>query len=76
MQTSVNPTLNYAKDSKERMPLEHYLGEFKKVDPIEVSNRLGIPFNEETSEFTITFMGTTYDIKYPEYEVSHREDDK
>ena len=32
-------TLNYAKDNKERMPWEHYLNEFKKLDPVEVSNR-------------------------------------
>ena len=44
-------TLNYAKDNKERMPWEHYLNEFKKLDPVEVSNRVKIPYNEETQNY-------------------------
>ena len=42
-----------------------YLNEFKKLDPVEVSNRAKIPYNEETQNFTLDFLGTTYYIHYP-----------
>ena len=67
-------TLNYAKDNKERMPWEHYLNEFKKLDPVEVSNRVKIPYNEETQNFTLNFLGTTYYIHYPDFQVTHEDD--
>lgn len=32
--------LNYEKDSKERMPWEHYMEEYKNADPAEIASRL------------------------------------
>lgn len=40
--------LNYEKDSKERMPWEHYTQEFAAADPKEIASRLSIPYDEET----------------------------
>ena len=34
--------LNYDKDSKERMPWEHYLELYAKADPKEIASRLSI----------------------------------
>jgi hypothetical protein len=39
--------LNYEKDSKERMPWEHYTQEFATADPKEIASRLSIPYDEE-----------------------------
>lgn len=39
--------LNYEKDSKERMPWEHYMEEYKNADPAEIAQRLEIPYDEE-----------------------------
>ncbi len=39
MAFSIND-LNYEKDSKERMPWEHYTEEFGKADPAEIAGRL------------------------------------
>lgn len=39
--------LNYEKDSKERMPWEHYMTEYKAADPKEIAARLSIPYDEE-----------------------------
>ena len=39
--------LNYEKDSKERMPWEHYLELYAKADPKEITSRLSIPYDEE-----------------------------
>lgn len=35
-------TVEYARDSKERMPYEYYMDKYKCADPIEISKRLGI----------------------------------
>mgnify|MGYP003377128527 CR=1 FL=1 len=38
--------LNYEKDSKERMPWEHYMAEYRAADPKEIAGRLSIPYDE------------------------------
>lgn len=65
--------LNYRKDSKEQMPYEHYTEAFRQADPKEIGGRLQIPYDEEAKEFTLTFLGTTYKVSWPEYEVTHQE---
>ena len=44
--------LNYEKDSKERMPWEHYTQEFATADPKEIASRLSIPYDEEAKKLT------------------------
>ena len=68
--------LNYEKDSKERMPWEHYTQEFAAADPKEIASRLSIPYDEETQKLTLTFLGTQYQITWPDFEVTHTPDDK
>ena len=48
--------LNYEKDSKERMPWEHYTQEFATADPKEIASRLSIPYDEEAKKLTLTFL--------------------
>ena len=74
MAFSIND-LNYEKDSKERMPWEHYTEEFQKADPKEIAGRLSIPYNEEKKELTLKFLGTVYHISWPDFQVTHDEDD-
>ena len=66
----------YEKDSKERMPYEHYMESYQKKDPAEISNRTGIPYDPDRQTFRIRLMGVTYDVKWPTYEAIHidRED--
>ena len=61
MAFSIND-LNYEKDSKERMPWEHYTEEFAKVDPAEIAGRLSLPYDEEKKELTLKFLGSVYHI--------------
>ena len=68
--------LNYEKDSKERMPWEHYLELYAKADPKEIANRLSIPFDESKKAFTLTFLGSEYTVTYPDFQVKHVEDEK
>lgn len=65
---------DYAKDSKEQRPYEHYLAAYQSMDPKEISERTGIPYNEETGNFTVYLMGSTYLVSFPDYEIHHVED--
>lgn len=73
---SVGDKLGYEKDSKERMPWQHYLEEYKNISPEETAKRLQITYNAETKCFTLPFLGTVYEISYPDFEVSHHEDQR
>lgn len=68
--------LNYEKDSKERMPWEHYMEEYKKADPLEIASRLNIPYDSENKAFSLNFLGTEYRITYPDFQVTHQTDDR
>ena len=74
MAFSIND-LNYEKDSKERMPWEHYTEEFAKADPAEIAERLSLPYDEEKKELTLKFLGSVYYISWPDFQVTHEEDD-
>jgi len=59
----------YEKDNKERIPLEHYLEEYRKIDPKEAAGRCNVEYEEEKQQFHIRFMGYPYRIDYPEFAV-------
>ena len=44
---------DYAKDNMERRPYEFYIENYRQADPIEISNRLGIAYDVQKSEFII-----------------------
>lgn len=67
--------IEYEKDNKERIPFEHYLEEYSKLDPMEVSIRTGIPYDEEKKVFTLRMMQRSYLISFPEFEVGRAEED-
>ena len=54
--------LNYEKDSKERIPYEHYLEVYQNADPKEISSRCDVPYDAEKQEFTVSLMGVSYRI--------------
>lgn len=66
---------DYAKDSKEQRPYEHYLAAYREMDPKEISERTGFPYDEERKKFTVRFMGSTYLVSFPDYEIHHVEED-
>jgi len=61
--------ITYEKDNKERVPFEHYLAEYQKADPAEVSARTGAAWSGDSSEFLITFLGVEYAIRYPDFSI-------
>lgn len=64
----------YEKDNKERIPLEHYLSEYRNIDPKEVAERCGVEYDEEKQQFHIRLMGFRYLVDFPEFAV-HKEDE-
>ena len=72
---SVGDKLGYGKDSKERLPWEHYLSQYQESDPKEIAARLGISYDEEQKYFTLKFLGTVYQISWQDFQVSHEADD-
>ena len=42
---------DYAKNNTERRPYEFYMEQYRQADPIEISNRLGIVYDLQKSEF-------------------------
>lgn len=63
--------LDYEKDSKERIPYEHYLGLYQNMEPELISQRTGVPYDSEKGIFTLRLMGVPYRITHPGYEVCH-----
>lgn len=63
--------LRYRRDSKEALPYEHYLKAYEKMDPVDIEKRTGIPFNCETSSFSLRLMGVNYQITHPGFQVNH-----
>ena len=64
----------YEKDNKERIPFEHYLNEYRKIDPKEAAERCGVGYDEERQQFHIRLMGYRYLVDFPEFAV-HKEDE-
>ncbi|HJB17013.1 MAG TPA: DUF3786 domain-containing protein [Candidatus Blautia excrementipullorum] len=71
---SVGEKLGYEKDSKERMPWEHYLEAYRNADPKEIAERLQLPYDEIRKCLQLSFLGTAYEISWPDFQVTHQED--
>lgn len=65
----------YEKDNKERIPLEHYLEEYKKLDPVETAGRCGVEYDSEKQQFHIRLMGYGYLVDFPKFAV-HKEEEE
>ena len=68
--------LNYDKDSKERIPYEHYMELYRQADPQEISARCEIPYDEEKQQFLLRLMGVSYRIGFPDYQVVHEPEER
>lgn len=66
--------MEYAKDSKERMPYEHYMALFQEADPVQISIKTEIPYDEESKCFTLRFLNCDYQISWPDYQITHLEE--
>ena len=51
-------------NNKEEVPFSYYAEAFAKADPAEISERLGLPF--ENGAFKLTLLGRGYQISHPD----------
>lgn len=58
--------IEYEKDNKERIPFEHYLEEFRALQPLEAAARTGVIWHADTQEFELRMMQKTFLVKWPE----------
>ncbi len=73
---SLQERLGYDKDSKEKLPWEHYLGEYRQGDPVEMAERTGIEYEESSRCLILPFLGSTYKISHPDFKVTHLPDER
>lgn len=66
--------MEYAKDSKERVPFEHYMAQFQQANPVEISARTNVPYDRERQCFTVCMMNTVYEVTWPDYQIRHLEE--
>ena len=66
----------YEKDNKERIPLEHNLEEYRKIDPKEAALRCGVPYDEEKQQFHIRLMGYHYLVAHPEFAIQKEQEEE
>lgn len=59
----------YDKNSKEKMPYEYYISEFAKANPIEISNRLAVPYDTKERRFLFPFLTNNYYFSWPDLTV-------
>jgi hypothetical protein len=57
------------KNQKDEVPLRHYLGIYKTLDPAAIARRCGLPFDPKTARFALRFMGTDYHVVFPDFEL-------
>ena len=62
--------LDYSKNSMEEVPFGQYLEQFQAMDPKAASVRTGIPYDTERQCFTMRMLQRTYEISWPECNVT------
>ena len=55
-------------NNKEEVPFAHYEALFRALDPEQAAARCGVPY--ENGAFTVTLLGESYVITWPEYTIS------
>ena len=75
MENTAEDRFPYGKDNKERLPWEHYLSLYEKADPQEIAQRLRIVYDEAAKSFQVEFLGSVYAVTWPDFQVTHQEDD-
>ncbi|MCD8054537.1 MAG: DUF3786 domain-containing protein [Lachnospiraceae bacterium] len=61
------------KNNKEEVPWEHYLEQFRDIDPVAAAARCRIPYDEAAEEFTVVLLGVTYQVHFPDFTVRTEE---
>ena len=58
---------------KEEVTMKYYLGLFRKMDSVGRAKTLGVPYENDT--FTVTMLGSTYQVRWPEGRIESEDPD-
>lgn len=61
-------------DQKNDVPFEHYLSRYRMLNPIEIADRCGLAYDQSQQIFSVTLLGTTYRVSFPDAEICVQED--
>lgn len=61
--------MSVVENNKERVPFEHYVGLFEKLDPIEASQRCGVKYDSERRCFSMRLLYVDYEISWPKFAI-------
>ena len=64
----------HIENNKEEVPFSYYAEAFAKADPVEISARLSLPF--ENGAFRVTLLGKAYEVSHPTAEIVGADDHK
>ena len=54
---------------KEMVPFEHYTALYAKLDPLEASERCGVPYDQLTQNFTVRLFYVDYELTWPAFSI-------
>lgn len=63
--------LGYEKDNLTKQPYDYYFKCYQEMNPYMISERLHLPYSEGEKCFHIRFLGESYKVTYPDFEVIH-----
>ena len=65
--------LEQRKNNKDEVPFEHYLEQYRKLDPQEAADRCGLEYDPEKGGFAVRMMGIDYRVSFPDFAVTTEE---
>jgi hypothetical protein len=74
-----SPFEHYDKDQQVRVPFEHYARLYRSLDPLEISRRCALSFDEAASAFSLRILGSEHRALFPDFALldpAGRETDK
>ncbi len=60
----------YNKNNLVEQPYEHYLHQYRSMNPELISSSLGFPYSEVTGSFQVRFMGNLYHVTHPDFQIT------
>lgn len=56
-------------NNKEMVPLEHYIGLFAGLDPVEAAERCGVKYDSERQAFGVRLLYVDYEVTWPSFSI-------
>ncbi|MGN0361883.1 MAG: DUF3786 domain-containing protein [Bilifractor sp.] len=60
----------YNKHNLQDQPITFYTEKFREADPAEISSRIHIPYDPEKKIFSVRFLGTDYQVSWPDFQIT------